>query len=56
MLFAVGPQKPEHDGLMQTLVRLLIKKITPAGEQIVGGWQTAVKVRPALGDGFGGQW
>ena len=29
VLFAVGPQKPEHDGLMQTLVRLLIKQITP---------------------------
>ena len=55
MLFRVGAQKPEHDGLVRTLVRHLIEQIAPVGERIVGGWRTAVGVRPALCERFGGR-
>ena len=55
VLFRVGAQKPEHDDLVRTLVRLLVEQIAPVGEWIVGGWRTAVGVRPALGERFGGR-
>ena len=55
VLFGVGAQKPEHDGLVRTLVRYLIEEIAPVGERIVGGWRTAVGVRPALGERLRGR-
>lgn len=64
MLFSVGAQKPEHDGLVWTLVRLLIEQIAPVGERIVGRRCAVVRGRPALdrrscrfghGEAFGGE-
>ena len=55
MLFRVGAQKPEHDGLVRTLARLFIEEIAPVGERIIGGWSTAAGVRIALGERFGGR-
>lgn len=48
MLFRVGAQKPEHDGLIWTLVWLLIKQIAPVCKWIGGRWCSAVSIRPAL--------
>jgi hypothetical protein len=56
VLFSVGAQKPEHDGLVRTLVRLLIEQIAPVGERIVGRRCAAVGGCPTLGRrscGFG---
>ena len=55
VLFGVGAQKPEHDGLVRTLVRPLIEEIAPVGERIVGRWRAAAGVGPALDEGFGGR-
>lgn len=55
VLFGVGAQKPEHDGLVRTLLRYLIEEIAPVGKRIVGRWRTAVGVRPTLGERYGGR-
>ena len=53
MLLRVGAQKPEHDGLVWTLVRLLVEQMAPIRERVVGGRRAVAGVRPALGQRSG---
>ena len=55
VLFRVGAQKPEHDHLVRTFVRLFVEQVPPVREQVVGGGRPALRIRPAVDQHSGGR-
>ena len=55
MLFRVGAQKPEHDRLVRTLVRLFVQQVPPVRERVVRGGRPALGIRPAVDRHSGGR-
>ena len=55
MLFRVGAQKPEHDRLVRTFVRLFVEQVPPVGERVVGGGRTVLGIRPVVDPHSGGR-